>query len=115
MCLLIDEVKYLGNEQLVVVASYFWEKLTDEAKKQWKEEARQENLDKGRTGKSRIRGFWLFATNIREALYNKDVEFFHKVWVHMTLEEQSRLFDRMNLLNDYLKFFMFLQGLTRHL
>jgi len=111
---LIQHIFVMVNEQLHIVASYFWEKLTLESKQDWKAAALAESKEKNLTGKRRVRGFWLFAINLRNALYEQDAGFFRHIWKHMALEHQERLQNNLMLMHDDLEFLLFFSNLIQH-
>ncbi len=65
---------------LARIASYFWSKLNDYYKQQWKLGAAQRNKKNKLTGKRKLRGFWFFAVTLEEYMVNYETAIFYEIW-----------------------------------
>jgi hypothetical protein len=61
------------------LASYFWERLSNEYKSKWKRKSRDLEREKGK----KIKGVWMFAKKVIKALREKDDSFFEYIWKWM--------------------------------
>uniref|UniRef100_A0A915ISD6 Uncharacterized protein n=1 Tax=Romanomermis culicivorax TaxID=13658 RepID=A0A915ISD6_ROMCU len=69
---------YHTNTQLASIASYFWEKMAQHFKDEWKRVAQERE-------KKKKRGFWLFALSLERALLTCDEHFFTTYGLLFTL------------------------------
>uniref|UniRef100_A0A915JXM4 Uncharacterized protein n=1 Tax=Romanomermis culicivorax TaxID=13658 RepID=A0A915JXM4_ROMCU len=69
---------YHTNAQLASIASYFWEKMAQHFKDEWKR-VPQEGEKKKKTG------FWLFALSLEKVLLTRDAHFFTTYGVLFTI------------------------------
>jgi hypothetical protein len=58
------------------LASFFWERLSEDYKERWKRKSKQLQYEKGK----KVPGFWMFAKKVIKALYEKDISFFEYIW-----------------------------------
>lgn len=82
-----------NRRDLARVASYFWNRLNDHHKQQYKISAYHENREEGRAGRRKLRGFWLFAKNLETHMKNYESYIFYEIWHNMLLEHQRTWYE----------------------
>lgn len=70
------------------MASYFWKRLNDYYKAQWKVKAQTYNQEKGLCGKKKHRGFWQFAITLQQHMKSFDNALFKEMWQYLLSEER---------------------------
>lgn len=70
------------------MGSYFWLKINKDYKKEWKCNAKSHNRANCKTGKHRVRPFWMFSLSLKTALMEKDELFFRQLFYNMNKEDK---------------------------
>lgn len=86
--------------QLACLTSYFWERITSEYKQYWKTAAVQHNLHHNLAGRRKIRGFWLFAKELRYCIKKSYHIVFYNIWMNLT-EEQRDIWNRSSSVIEF--------------
>lgn len=81
---------HCSNHQLARLASYFWNRLSDDYKAQWKMAADGFNAANGLTGKKKRRGFWQFASILRQQMLDWQSALFFDVWKNLKPNESEK-------------------------
>jgi hypothetical protein len=79
---------------LVRAASYFWRRLTNEYKQQFKIAAEHKNRVEGRRGPFKICGFWHFATILETHMLNYEQCMFYHIWMNLLPENQRTWYEQ---------------------
>ena len=64
MQLYLDALDQIDDEVTTALAEYFWQRMTSEQKKVWKELAKTRNIEENRHGRRKLAGYWVFAKQI---------------------------------------------------
>jgi len=98
---------YCSTSALVRLASYFWNRLTDNYKAQWKADAAYYNAERGLTGRRKRRGFWHFALSLEEAMMIHNYSIYTVIWHNLLPEaRQIWMFPSETLINHELDHIM---------
>lgn len=89
------------NKELAKLASYFWEKLDERYKTEWKQSAADHNYMNGLRGKRKRRGFWHFALALENQVSKYDVKIFHDIWQNLKTDERMFWLFSADSLVDY--------------
>ena len=79
---------HCSNRALARLASYFWNRVTDHYKVEWKALAASYSCAAGLTGKRKRRGFWHFTITLQHQIQSWDMSIFHEIWGRLRPEER---------------------------